>query len=412
MLSYHNNSLYCDNIDLSEIIKKFSTPLYIYSEKGIIANIMAYKKAFSDFDPLICYAVKASSNINLLKLIQEQGCGFDCVSEGEVRRALLAKSLPSNIIISGVGKSNKEIEFCLRNTILLINAESLEEIYRINQIARDLGIKASIGLRVNPNVDSGSHKKIRTGTEEDKFGINIQDIIQEVNNLTKLKHLTIKALTCHIGSQILNITPYAQAFKELASLIKTFLGKDIKLQFIDIGGGVGIQYNKEKTIDLFELARLYKQYLATFKLKLILEPGRSVIGDSGMLVSKIIEIKNAHKKNSFIIIDAGMNDIIRPAMYNTYHRILPIRRSSSKEYLYHIAGPICESSDVHARNCLLPQQKPGDYLLIRDAGAYCASMASNYNTRPLPAEILITDDKYTLIRKRQTYNEIFQSELI
>lgn len=412
MLSYKNNILHIEDIRVDEIAMQLGTPLYIYSQNKIISNITRYKDAFKKFSPLICYAVKASSNLHLLNLIQQEGCGFDCVSEGEARRVLHNKADPQKVIISGVGKTNQEIEFCLKNNILLINAESPEELHRINQIAKRIGVTASVGLRVNPDIDSKTHEKIRTGTSDDKFGIDLDYILSNISKFKFFSNLEIKSLSCHIGSQITDISPYEHSYKKMAQLAQFFLKKNFPLQFIDLGGGVGISYNEEQTIELSDLASLYQKYLSKFGLQLILEPGRSIVGDAGILLSQIVEIKNLHKPAPFIVLDAGMNDILRPAIYGASHKILSVKKAANDK-TYNIAGPICESSDIYARNYLLPLQTVGEYLVIRDAGAYCASMSSNYNTRPLASEALVHDKRhYMLIRKRQSFKDIFQSELI
>jgi diaminopimelate decarboxylase len=411
MYNYIQNKLYCEKVLLEQIANTVNTPTFIYSKETISENINNYKKAFSKFNPLICYAVKANSNIAILKLISELGCGFDCVSEGEIRRVFKAGVTANNVIISGVGKTDEEIEFCIKNNILLINVESIEEIHRISSIAKKRNVKINIGIRINPNIDSGSHKKIRTGTNKDKFGIDLNNIKEVIAIQNTNSYINLIGISCHIGSQITSITPFEKTFKIMANLIEIFRAKKLNFKYIDIGGGVGINYKNEKLINLNDLVKLYEKYLAKYNLQLILEPGRSIIGNAGMLLTKVIEIKNSSLKIPFLIIDAGMNDIIRPALYNAYHKILPNNIKKIKSKKYNIVGPICESSDIHAKNYPLPIQNVGDLLIIADSGAYCSSMASNYNSRLFAAEVLVDNINFKIIRKRQTYANLFQNEV-
>ncbi len=412
MLAYKSNKLFFDNHSIESLAASYNTPLYVYSQSVIESNILKYKNAFGEFSPIICYAVKALSNINILKVISGLGCGFDCVSEGEMRRIMQFSSNLKHSVISGIGKSEEEISFALENDILLINIESIEEAFRINDIAKKMGKKAPIGIRFNPDIDGKTHSKIRTGTKEDKFGISQEDILLNIKTLAEQEYLEINAISCHIGSQITELKPYIDAYKRIQSLLDNLLAQGLKLEYLDIGGGVGIQYKDENLLSLDDMAAAYKEHLAKYNLKLIIEPGRSIVGNAGILISKIIEIKNQDSDKPFIIIDAGMNDIMRTALYDMYHQIKPADTSEAKKVTYQIVGPICESSDIHSKNELMPKQKNGQFLVILDSGAYCASMSSNYNTRPLASEILITNEQTKIIRKRQNYNDLFKNELL
>lgn len=410
MIAYRNSQLFFDNISVHDIAVQFGTPTYAYSAQKILDNYKSYVNAFKKFSPTICYAVKACSNINILRLLSAAGSGFDCVSEGEHRRVRIADQNNDQIVVSGVGKTNSEIDYYLKNNTKHINAESVEEIHRINQIALSNNIKAKIGIRINPDVKSNTHDKITTGTKENKFGIHFDDLEQSMESILLLKNIVVESISFHIGSQITELDDYKHSYKKMSNIIYQLLNKGLPLKNINIGGGVGISYQDQKTICLENMAKLYQETLSQYNLKLIIEPGRSLVGNAGILISRIIGIKNSKVAKPFIFIDAGMNDLLRPAIYGSYHKIVPEKIKHCAKTLFRVAGPICESSDIFENNYLSETPEEGDIVAILDAGAYCFSMSSNYNSRTLPCEVMILNGEMRLIRQRQTLEDLFKYE--
>lgn len=407
---YKNGNLYAEDVDVSLLAKKFGTPLYIYSAKTIIEHFRKIKVAFSQFNTLVCYSVKANSNISILKLMADEGAGFDIVSGGELYRVLKASGNPQKIVFAGVGKTTQEISFALKTGILMFNVESIEELQAINKIAKNLKMTANIALRINPDVNVNTHSYTTTGKKENKFGIDIILANSLFNFAKKYKHINIKGIDMHIGSQITTIQPYIEAIKK----VKNFIGKmknfSKNLEYFNLGGGMGIIYNDEKPATAAEFASEIAPYIKDLNLKLIIEPGRFIVGNGGILLTSVIYNKKGIKKN-FLIIDAGMNDLIRPALYGAYHGIIPVKQKKSKKEVYDIVGPICESADFLGKNRYMPDLKPGDLIAVRSAGAYGFVMSSNYNSRPRAAEILVQGNKYKLIRKRESYDDLIKMEL-
>jgi diaminopimelate decarboxylase len=409
---YKNSELFCEQVAVSKIAEKVATPAYVYSKKILENNYNKFKTEFAKFDfkTTICFAVKANSNLAVLKTFANLGSGADTVSEGEIRRALLAGIPAEKIVFSGVGKTIAEMELGLNNNIGQFNAESPEELEILNNVAKRLGKVAPVSLRVNPNVDASTHEKITTGRKCDKFGIDGDYILQTYERTKALKNIDVQGITCHIGSQITTLDPYKKAFAKVAEFIKQLRAEGHNIRRIDLGGGVGIDYSDNQIIEIADYAQAVNEAIGSLGVELILEPGRVLVGDAGIIVTEVQFIKHTTEKN-FIVIDAAMNDLMRPAMYGSYHKIITVKQAKA-EGLYDVVGPVCESSDIMGKDRELPELKKGDLLTILSAGAYGAVMSGNYNTRPLIPEVLVSNDKFEVIRKRETYDEIFAKETI
>ena len=403
-MKYINKKLKIENISVENIAKKYGTPSYCYSYDQLKKNINSFKKNFSSFSPLICFAIKSNTNLNLIKEIKKFGLGADVVSVGELMIALKAGINPKKIVFSGVGKTSSEISYAIDKEILLINAESKSEIKEINRIAKLKKKKVKVGIRLNPNTDAKTLKQISTGKKENKFGINEKTFIEVLKYIKGSKFLNLKCLSVHIGSQILDHRPYQKMINVLDKLIRKI---DFNFEYIDLGGGMGIDYNKEnKKFNYKKYNQIIKKFLKKHKTKIIFEPGRSIIGDTAILISKIIYIKENPKKD-FIIVDAAMNDFMRPALYGAKHKIVPLKRTNKiTKKSYDFVGPICETTDKFLTTNKFQKLNEKDYIIICDVGAYGSSLSSNYNIRPKPAEILIKGSKINIIKKRQKLKDI------
>ncbi len=410
---YENKQLHIENVNIKDLVKKYGTPFYVYSYNRIKKNFLEFETEFQELNPLICYAVKASSNLAILNLLAMLGAGADCVSQGEIERAIAANIPPEKIVFSGVGKTEDELEFALKNNILQINIESEAELTALNKIAQNIGIKANIALRVNPDVEAGTHANITTGKTGNKFGIDYDLIAPLIAKLeTKYKNINLQSISVHIGSQLLSIEPFKQAFIKIADLIDELKSKGLKIENVDIGGGLGITYNDEVVPSINEYKEMVKSVFASKNLKIIMEPGRRIVGNSAILVTKLLYKKTSGDKN-FLVVDAGMNDLMRPCLYDAYHQISPVTiNDSSKIKTFDIVGPVCESTDFFAKNREFPDVEEGSYLSIFNCGAYGATMSSSYNTRPLIAEIIVNGSDHDLIRKRPSFKEIIKDEFI
>jgi len=397
-MKYIDNKLKIEKIKVQDIAKKFGTPTYCYSYDRLKKNINNFQKNFKSFSPLICFAVKSNTNVNLIREIKKFGLGTDVVSKGELMMALKAGVSPKKIVFSGVGKTSEEISFAVEKKILLINAESESEIREINRIAKIKKRKVKIGIRLNPNTDAKTLSQISTGKKENKFGVNEKTFLKLVNFCKSSKNIDLKCLSVHIGSQILNYKPYEKMLKVVDRIIHKI---NHKFEFVDLGGGMGISYTyKDKKLNYKKYSEIIKKFLKKHKSKIIFEPGRSIIGDTGTLISKIIYIKKNGSKN-FIILDAAMNDLMRPALYGAHHQILPSTKSKRKSNkTYEFVGPICESTDKFNTLKNFQELKEKDLITICDVGAYGMSLSSNYNVRLKPPEILIKGSKIKVIRKK------------
>ena len=398
-------NLFVDNVSTVKLAKTYSTPFYCYSLSQLKNNFRDFKKSFKTINPIICFSLKSNSNLTLLKELKKMGSGADVVSIGELLKALKAGINPKKIVFSGIGKTENEIKFAIKNKILLINVESENEAELVNRISKKLSIRTSIGIRLNPNISGKTHKKISTGEKNEKFGLLYKDFIILCKKIKKMKNLKLDAISVHIGSQIIDIKP----FKKVLNVIKNLLGElKIEFKFIDLGGGMGISYSKkEKNLNLNKYSLLVKKFIKNKNIKIIFEPGRSIIGNTGILISKVVFIKKSANKK-FFILDVGMNDFMRPALYDAKHEIVPLKRTNKLiKGNIEFVGPICESSDKFLNKNNFPYVKEGDHVAITNVGAYGMSMSSNYNTRPTIAEIMIAGSKVKLIRKRQNlYNLI------
>jgi diaminopimelate decarboxylase len=393
---------------VAEIAAQVGTPFYLYSAQQLRENFSAYQTAFATADATICFAVKSCSNIAILKLLNASGAGADTVSGGEIRRALLAGIAPEKIIFSGVGKTREEIAFALESRIGQLNVESPEELEMINEIAATRKVQARVSIRVNPDVDAGTHEKISTGRKSDKFGVPWHGVWETYQKARSLSHLEVQGLACHIGSQITDSKPFNDAFLRVATLARKLQAEGFALKRIDLGGGLGIRYKNEHPIGIPEYAALVMNHVRPLGLRLFLEPGRSISASAGALVSQVLLIKQTEGRN-FVVLDAGMNDLARPAIYDAYHDIVPVRQRDAAES-YDFVGPVCESSDIFGSNRRVSKLESGDLVAILNAGAYGAAMSSNYNTRPLPPEVLVDGNQLKFIRERQDFAEIIALE--
>ncbi len=394
---------------MKELAEKYGTPSFVYSEERIVENFLTIKRAFSSTTTDICFAVKANSNIGILQILARQGAGFDIVSGGELARVLKAGGDPKKIVFSGVGKQDWEIIEGLQNKIRCFNVESAAELEKIAKIASSCGQIAPVSLRVNPNIDAKTHPYISTGLAESKFGIKIESAEHLFQRAHEDPYLNLVGIDCHIGSQITEIEPFRAALNILINLVQRLAGKGINLSHIDIGGGVGIKYKDEEVINWKDFASEIKKSMKDIPQRLILEPGRSIVGDAGLLLAQIILLKNNGQKN-FAVVDAGMNDLLRPALYGSWHEIISVEKRTHPEPLdWEIVGPICETSDFLAKGRSLSIIE-GDLIAILDCGAYGFSMSSNYNSRPKAAEILIADKSHFCIRNREKISDLFYLE--
>ena len=403
-MKYINKRLTVEKVNFQRIAKKFGTPFYCYSYSKLKENVNKLKENFKSFSPLICFAVKSNTNVNLIREIKKFGLGADVVSLGELMMAIKAGIKPNKIVFSGVGKTSSELNFAINKKILLINAESLSEIMEINRLAKLRNKKVRVGVRLNPNTDAKTLNQISTGKKENKFGVNKNTFHKIVNFCKSSKNIDLKCLSVHIGSQILDHKPYGKMLEAVSHILdKT----NHQFEFIDLGGGMGINYsNKDKTLNYKKYNTAINNFLKKHNVKIIFEPGRSIIGNTGMLISRVIYIKDSGRKK-FIILDAAMNDLMRPALYGAFHRTLPVIKSNKiSNKPYEFVGPICESTDKFITLKKFQKLEEKDLIAICDVGAYGMSLSSNYNLRPKPIELLIKGSKINVIRKRQKHTEI------
>ena len=401
-------TLRCENLSYTELAERYGTPLYVYSQAALDQAFAAYQTAFAALNPLVCYAVKANGNLAVIRRFAELGSGFDIVSGGELARVLAAGGSAAKTIFSGVGKSAAEIEFALKAGIKCFNVESLPELERINAVAGRLNACAPVSLRINPDVDAQTHPYISTGLKDNKFGIAIRDAEAAYRRAAELPHLRVVGIDCHIGSQLIKLDPLVEACERILNLADHLAAQGIALQHIDLGGGVGIVYRDEDTPDLAAYAAAVRELVGSRKLGLILEPGRSLVGNAGVLLTRVEYVKHNENKN-FVITDAAMNDLMRPALYQAYHHIEPAETPSAAPFAADIVGPICETGDFLAKDRSIAAQA-GDLLVVRSAGAYASSMAGNYNTRPRAAEVLVCGSQDRLVRRRETIEEMLANE--
>ncbi|MDA9925095.1 diaminopimelate decarboxylase [Gammaproteobacteria bacterium] len=397
---YKEEELYAEDVALKNVADKYGTPAFIYSKATLERHAQAYINSFKSMNGLVCFSVKALSNISILKILKNSGCGFDIVSGGELHRSLLAGADPKKIIFSGVGKSKGEMVAGIESNILSFNIESDQELARLDMVAAEMKKVAPVAIRFNPNVDAGVHEFTKTGRKSDKFGVSIEaakDLVKKCSNSASLK---LVGLTCHIGSQIMELKGFEDAAKQALELLIEIDRLNINLDFIDMGGGLGVNYVGEETVQPFELIESYEKIFAGRNERLIVEPGRSISANAGIMLTRV-----EYKKNDFLIADAAMNDLLRPALYQAHHDVWPVKKANNAASNVSLVGPICETGDFLAKNIDI-EGSEGDLLAIRTVGAYGFVMSSNYNSRPRAPEIMVDKDKFYLIRKREDYSSL------
>ena len=409
--NYQDDRLFCEEFPVETIAREAGTPFYLYSHRTLRHHFRIFDAAFADVPHIVCFAVKANSNTAILRLFAREGGGVDLVSGGELYRALKAGVDPAKMVYSGVGKREDEIDFALRTGILMFNVESDQELETIDARARILGVRAGIGLRVNPDVDPQTHPHISTGLKENKFGINIEASLAAYRRAAGLKHLDIKGVSCHIGSQVTKLSPFIDALARLKELILQLRKEGIAIRYLDLGGGLGITYNREAPPHPSEYARAIIDAAREMDCIFIFEPGRVIVGNAGILVTRVLYTKENEGKK-FVVVDAGMNDLVRPSLYDSFHLIQPVIRREREEITADVVGPICESGDFLAKGRKLPVLEQGELLAVMSAGAYGFSMSSNYNSRPRAPEILVRSDRWYVIRKRETWDDLIRGEEI
>ncbi len=414
--AYRNGEMFAEDVALKRIAKEVGTPAYVYSLATLRRHYQVFDRAFARVPHIVCFSVKANSNLALLRAFAKEGSGFDIVSGGELFRALKASGDPKKIVFSGVGKKKEEIEYALNSGILMFNVESDQELVALNEIAAGIGKKAPISLRVNPDVDPQTHPYISTGMKKAKFGVDIKKALDTYTKAVSLAHLEVVGVDCHIGSQLTSVTPFVDALARVREYLDRVLVGSLKkegaqIRYLDLGGGLGINYNDETPPEPQAYAKAIMQGLEGLDVTLILEPGRVIVGNAGILVTEVQFIKESDAKK-FVIVDGGMNDLIRPALYGSYQAIQPVVENSAEKIVADVVGPICESGDFFAKDRELDRPQRGDLLAVMSAGAYGFTMASNYNSHPKPPEVLVDGDKYYVVRKRETFDDLINGEMI
>jgi diaminopimelate decarboxylase len=409
---YQNGELCCDGVSIKDIAKIVPTPFYLYSSKTIIRHFSQFQEALKGISNIICYSVKANSNLSILRLLNSLGSGFDIVSGGELYRALQVGASPDKIVYAGVGKTRQEIEMAISSNILMFNVESISELQVIDDVAKQQNKVVKVAIRVNPDVKADTHSYITTGTEDTKFGIYMDDVMKFADSFSKYSNIELAGIHTHIGSQILDVEPYEKALDKVLELIDFLRDKGFFIRYINLGGGFGIIYrDDDEPFTPSEWADIVIPKIYDKNLILLIEPGRMIVGNAGVLITKVIFIKKGRNKN-FAIVDAGMNDLIRPALYNSYHKVLTVELREENEMIYDIVGPICETGDFLAKDRILPELKEGDLIAIKSAGAYGSVMSSRYNSRPLCGEVLVYKEKPYIVREPEDYADIIRKERI
>jgi diaminopimelate decarboxylase len=408
---YQDQALFCEEVSVERIAREAGTPFYLYSHRTLLHHFRVFDAAFAEVPHIVCFSVKANSNTAILRLFVREGGGVDLVSGGELYRALKAGVDPGKVVYSGVGKREDEIDFALKTGILMFNVESAQELETINDRAAILGLRAGIALRVNPDVDPETHPHISTGLRENKFGIDVEASLVAYRRASSLTHLDIKGVSCHIGSQVTKISPFIDALGRLKDLIRRLREEGIAIRYLDLGGGLGIAYDQETPPHPSEYARTIIDASKDLDCTFIFEPGRVIVGNAGILVTRVLYTKGNDGKR-FVVVDAGMNDLIRPSLYGAFHQIQPVLRRAREEITVDVVGPICESGDFLAKGRRLPAFERGELMAVMSAGAYGFTMSSNYNSRPRIPEILVRDDCWYVIRKRETCEDLTRGEEI
>lgn len=412
MFQYSDEDLYCEDVPLADIARKAGTPAYVYSSRSILENYRSYDEALGDLPHTVCYAVKANSTLGVLGLLARAGSGFDIVSGGELDRVMRAGGDASKIVFSGVGKTAAEVDYALERRIHAFNCESEPELALIDALAARRGVKASVAIRVNPDVDASTHPYISTGLREHKFGIDIAEAETVYERARALPNLVAEGVSCHIGSQLMDTGPILEAVDRILSLVGRLCARGFAIRHIDLGGGLGVAYQAhEQAPEVRAFIDRIRAKLQGTGLRVMLEPGRSIVGRAGVLLTRVLYRKKTAEKE-FVVVDAAMNDLIRPSLYQSHHEILPLRKTKRPEIVADVVGPICETGDFLARDRRLANVAPGDYLAVCTAGAYGFVLASNYNSRPRPPEILVEGSRFRTIRARETYDDLVRWESV
>jgi len=407
--------LFCEEVAVAEIAGKIGTPFYLYSKRTLLQHFHAFDSGFTGIEHLTCFAVKACSNIAILHLFAQAGGGADIVSGGELFRALKAGVDPGKIIYSGVGKTEEELRYGLESKILLFNVESADELERLHKLAQTMGTKAPVSFRVNPDVDPLTHAYISTGLAKNKFGIPMQEAMGLYKRAAVMEGIEVKGISCHIGSQLTQISPFVESMTKIKAFVQELGRQNISIRYVDLGGGVGITYDVETPPHPHDYAEAIRRELEGLDCTLILEPGRVIVGNAGILVTEVQYTKTnrgGDVEKKFVIVDAAMNDLTRPSLYGAYHTIQPVMDNKAVTETVDVVGPICETGDFIAKDRELAQAEQGDLLAVMSAGAYGFSMSSNYNSRPRVAEVLVDGNRYAVIRKRETLDQLIQGETI
>ncbi len=406
---YRNGELFCEDVPLKVLVERLGTPLFVYSKNTLKRHFFAFDEAFSFTDHIVCFSVKSLSNIAILHLVSSWGGGFDIVSGGELFRVIEAGGNPQKTVFSGVGKEENEIIQAVKAGILMINVESLGELELVERVGKRMEVTIPISIRVNPDVDPKTHPYISTGLKKSKFGIDVEDAVNAYKRAMKLPHVNPIGIDFHIGSQITDVGPFTEAAEKIMDMAKTLSSMGMEIRYLDLGGGLGIRYKDEEPPHPKELGSVLKEKMASFSGTVIIEPGRAITGNAGVYVTKVLYRKEKGNK-TFIITDGGMNDIIRPALYNAYHEIIPIAEKDGEMETVDIVGPICETGDFLGKSREMPVLKEGDLLAVRGAGAYCSTMSSNYNSRKRSPEVLVDGDRFYVIRERESFSDLITKE--
>ncbi len=408
---YRNGELYCEDVPLSRIAKEVGTPCYVYSHHTLVRHFRVYDGAFKNIPHIVAFAMKANSNLAVLRLMAKEGSGVDIVSGGELFRAMKAGVPASKIVFAGVGKKPEEIREALKADILMFNVESSAELQAINEVATSMGVKARVALRINPDIDPKTHPYISTGLKKSKFGIAADRAIEEFKNAAAFSHIKVVGLHAHIGSQLTQVTPFVESLKKVLTMVQTLAEQGIPLRYVNIGGGLGITYSDETPPEPKDLAEAISPLVRDLKCVLIMEPGRVIVGNAGVMLTKVLYAKDGEAKR-FLIVDAAMNDLIRPSLYDAYHDIRPVyeKVTHGEKKTVDVVGPVCESGDFLAKDRVMPAMGAGDLMAVMSAGAYGFVMSSNYNSRPRVPEVLVHEGQYHVIRSRESYDDLIRGE--
>lgn len=409
--TYRNDEMYCEDVPLREIVDAVGTPAYVYSLAQLRDAFRSFDQAFAAIRHLVCFSVKANSNLAVLRAFVNEGSGFDIVSGGELFRVLKAGADPAKVVFSGVGKTREEMEYALRSGILMFNVESEQEMEALNEVAGSIGVTAPVSFRINPDVDPQTHPYISTGMKKSKFGIAIDPAAEAYRRAIALPNLEVVGVDCHIGSQLTSTSPFADAAERVRAFIEVLQGEGADIRYVDLGGGLGIRYDDEEPPDPADYAKALMEGVRGLDVTLVLEPGRSMVGNAGILLTRVLYLKRTEAKN-FVVVDGAMNDLIRPSLYGAFQGLRPVDRREAEPMTADVVGPICESGDFLAQDRDIQPPEPGDLMAVMSAGAYGFTMASNYNTRPRAAEVLVDGKEFAVVRERETLEGLVAGETI